>query len=184
MCTHGRAGDHHDVARACVPHRRQDELRHRERAERVGAKHALDLGRIGLGHRLTPDAMPALFTRMSTGPKSASTPSTIARTLVVVVDRRHVRAARTAELLDLGDRFLGGIFVAPVVDRDVGAVCGEPERDRAADAPAAAGDERDPSFQSHGLCSCSICVSSGIIRRGTRAAASPRRRPWPRPGRP
>jgi hypothetical protein len=35
----------------------------------------------------------------------------------------------------------------PVVDDDVGAVFGEAEPDRAADAAAAARDQRDPSFE-------------------------------------
>ena len=43
----------------------------------------------------------------------------------------------------------GGVLVAAVVDRDVGAVLGEAERDRLADPAAAAGDQRNPSFESH-----------------------------------
>ena len=49
------------------------------------------------------DAMPALFTRMSTVPKSASTAADHRLARRGVVDRRRVRDRAAAELLDLGD---------------------------------------------------------------------------------
>ena len=103
------------------------------------------------------DAMPALFTRMSTAPEVGEHPSTISSQAAVVVDRRGVRDRTPAELLDLGDRFARGVVVAPVVDRDVGAVGGEPERDRLADPPSAARHECDPSVRASVTCP-SYCV--------------------------
>ncbi len=64
---------------------------------------------------------------------------------------RHVgldRQTLATQLLDLGHDRLGLVVVASVVDRHVGALARQLERDRPADAEAAAGDDGALSFES------------------------------------
>ena len=87
--------------------------------------------------------IPALLTRMSTDPSAVERGlhdrlGRLAAGGGVALDRERP----TPEAGDLGGDLLGGVGVAAVVDRDVGALPREGERDRAAQAAAAAGDER------------------------------------------
>ncbi len=88
------------------------------------------------------------------------------RGLLEVGDVGAVGDGLAAERLDLGDdlvrdlggRALAGARGAEVVDDDLGALAGELERVRAADAPAGAGDDRDASFeQGHWFSFCTTC---------------------------
>ena len=105
-------------------------------AERVRVPNALELGRIGVGDRLAARCDARV---VHENVDRAEVCEHLRDHLLArgpVVDRRRIRDRAPAELLDLGDRFVRGFVVLAVVDRDVGAVGGEPERDRLADAPA------------------------------------------------
>ena len=87
--------------------------------------------------------IPALLTRMSTGP---SRPSTVVEEggeagSVGDVERQPERRAP-----ELGRGGLGGRHV-DVADRDAGALAGQRQRDRLADPAAAAGDDGDLAVQ-------------------------------------
>ena len=148
-CARRRARDHHDVAARPRAHRRQHELRARPRRRTRACATTRSISAGSVSATVWPrDAMPALFTRMSTAPKSASTARD--HRLARARRRRPTRAyatARRPSCLDLGDGLGRGRVVLAVVDRDVGAVGGEAERDRLADPAAAAGHQRDPSGQ-------------------------------------
>ena len=88
-------------------------------------------------------SIPALLTRMSSRPKAATVPST---RLLDVGDARDVGLddlRLAAGGLDLLLGRVRRVLVLVVVDRDRGALAGELQRDRAADAAVAAGDDGD-----------------------------------------
>ena len=92
-------------------------------------------------------ALPALLTRMSIGPTSASAAATIARTLSISVTSHCSRQAARTLRLDLGGDGLGAIL-EEVVDDDRGrAMGGEVKRDLAPHAPPGAGHERYFPFE-------------------------------------
>src|SRR6266545_6437582 len=99
--------------------------------------------------------MPALLTSTSSPPSSAAaspTRRTASSSLETSPPDEHVADAVLLNLADAGVDLLlgaGGLLrVAQVVDGDVGAVGGEPHRDRLADAGAAAGDEHVLAIES------------------------------------
>ena len=148
MWTRRRARDHHDVAARPRAHRRAARASSSIHAPNACVRQTRSISAGSVSATVWPrDAMPALFTRMSTAPKSASTPRDHRLARGAVVDRRRVRDRAPAERLDLGDGLGRGVVVLAVVDRDVGAVGGEAERDRLADPAAAAGHQRDPPGQ-------------------------------------
>ncbi len=86
-----------------------------------------------------------------------------------------------AEGHDLGFECFGRVGVRDVVDDDVGALGGERERDRFADAAVAAGDDGDLSFEAHALLLGvgglrSQARVAGHAGRGWSAAGAARRR--------
>ena len=93
--------------------------------------------------------MPALLTRMSTPPNSATTAATPALHLLFAADV-HRDAHRDAAV---GDDFLGGRRVGRLLvqvgDRDLGAFAREDERDVLADAAGGAGDDGGFVLQFH-----------------------------------
>ena len=96
----GHRRDHHDVAPRPRAHGRQDEPAQVVGPDGVGADDPRHLGRIGVGHRVAPDATPPLLTRMSIAPKSATTASTMRGVLLGVVDAGLVGAGHAARRLD------------------------------------------------------------------------------------
>ena len=87
--------------------------------------------------------IPALLTRMSTRPNASraalTSRSTSAADADVAGDGHRVRAAA----LQLAEDVLRGVVVAAIVEGDLRAGLGQPDRDRPADAARAAGDQRD-----------------------------------------
>ena len=118
-------------------------------ADGVRADHTHDFGRIGLRH----------------GPTAAGDAGVVDEDVDVaerrqrlvdhglvfgdVVDGRSVGRRLPAEALDLADGLPRRLIVPAVVDRHVGAVFRQREGDGLADAPSAAGDKRDASFERH-----------------------------------
>ena len=87
--------------------------------------------------------IPALFTRMSMLPNSSRAAFTISShaSRPAPVSPCTTTARRPSPRISTRGR-LGGVGVPAVVDRHVGTLSGEREGDRAAEAAAAAGDER------------------------------------------
>ena len=94
---------------------------------------------------------PALFTMMSSRPNCldgrVDQPLQVGDLADVGVDADGLVTERDDLLLEL----LGGLRVGDVVDDDVGAVLGEREHDRLADAAVAAGDDGDLAGEAHAV---------------------------------
>lgn len=129
------------------------------RREAVGAHDALELGRVGIG-----DALPAAGDAgvVHEDVDAAEVGDDRVDQLLAIlepVDRAGIGLGAAAEALDLAHDFLGGLGVAAVVHRDVGAVPRQSQRDLAPDAAAPAGYQCNASLKSplalgtHAACS-------------------------------
>ena len=97
--------------------------------------------------RCTPDA--ALFTRISSRGYSFARLAKSSLIFKGVAEVRLDPQAANAELLDLALGSGGGLVAAEVVERDVGPVSSELERDGPAYSPRPTGYQRDLSFEPH-----------------------------------
>ena len=85
---------------------------------------------------------PALFTRMSSPPNSATASSTTRRQASASVEVTGDGGALAPGLLHPGERLrCVGLLLREVIDGDVGALAGEGDRHSAADAGVTAGDQ-------------------------------------------
>ena len=100
-------------------------LAQHERAERVRAEQSLDLRGIRVRDVLAARRDAGVVDEQVDRAEVVEHLGGERGGLVDVVDRRGERRRPAAERLDLRDRRGGGLLVAPVADRDVGAVLGE-----------------------------------------------------------
>jgi hypothetical protein len=122
-------------------------LAQHERRERVRPEVALDLLDVGLDHVQPARGDPRVVHEQVDRPEVVEHGGRHRRARVRIVDRRRVRRTAAPERLDVGDRRGRGAFVAAVIDRDVGTVGGQCERDGPSDPPPTAGDQRASSVQ-------------------------------------
>ncbi len=142
-----RARDHHDVAARSGSHRGQDEFAQRPGAERMRAHDPFELGRVGVGDRPAARRVAGVVHEYVDVAEVGDRRTDHRLALCEVVDRGRVRTRPPTEPFDLRDRLSGRSLVLAVVDRDVGAVGRESERDRLTDPPAASRHQCDASFE-------------------------------------
>src|SRR3954469_24568077 len=117
----------------------------------MGTNDALELDRVGIGDGLPTRGVPRVVDENVNVTEVGDRGADHRLALGMVVDRSRVRGGAPSECFDLGDRSARGVLVAAVVDRDVGAVFGETERYRLPDSAAAAGDQRNATFERHSV---------------------------------
>src|SRR5205807_5700308 len=127
--------------------------------ERVDAPYALELRRISVDGGVAAAGDAGVVDEDVDGTEVGESGGDHGLVLFPRVDRRLVLLRPASELLDLGHRVGGGLLVTAVVDRDVGAVLGQRQRNGSADTAPSSGDERHPAFESHRI-SC-WCAATG-----------------------